>query len=52
MDKIVTTENISDWFGRRLNIVKKLNQNERLNKVDRRNIENYFIDFDSEIGYY
>ena len=49
--KILTPDNIEDWFMRRLTIVKELNKKENADHVDIKNIHDYFIDKDKD-GYY
>ena len=49
--KIITHDNVNDWFMRRLIIVKALNKKENLEFHDMRNIHDYFIDKDKD-GYY
>ena len=51
MDKIITHDNIEDWFMRRLIIVKALNKKQNLDCQDIKNIYDYFIDKDKD-GYY
>ncbi len=51
MDKIITPDNIDDWFMRRLTIVKELNKKENADCHDIKNIYDFFIDKD-EYGYY
>ena len=49
--KIITHDNIDDWFMRRLEIVKKLNKKNNIGKHDQQNINAYLIDHD-EMGYF
>jgi len=51
MDKIITHDNIDDWFMRRITIVKELNKKENTDHIDFKNIYDYLIDKD-EKGYY
>ena len=50
-NKIITPDNIDDWFMRRLEIVKKLNAKTNIGKHDKQNINDYLIDHD-EMGYF
>ena len=50
-NKIITPDNIDDWFMRRLEIVKKLNKKNNIGKHDQQNINAYLIDHD-EMGYF
>ena len=49
--KIITPDNIDDWFMRRLEIVKELNTKTNIGKYDQQNINAYLIDKD-EMGYF
>ena len=51
MDKIITPDNVDDWFFKRLQIVKELNKKENISTYDQRNINAILIDRD-EKGYY
>ena len=51
MDKIITPDNVDDWFMRRLQIVKELNAKDNVGKYDKRNINAFLIDKDEQ-GYY
>ena len=50
-NKIITPDNIDDWFMTRLKIVKELNAKNNIGKHDKRNINAYLIDHD-EMGYF
>ena len=50
-NKIITPDNIDDWFMTRLKIVKELNVKNNIGKHDKQNINAYLIDKD-EIGYF
>ena len=51
MDKIITPDNVDDWFFKRLQIVKELNKKENISTHDQRNINAFLIDKDEQ-GYY
>ena len=50
-NKIITHDNVDDWFMRRLKIVKELNKKDNIGKYDQQNINVYLIDKD-EMGYF
>ena len=50
-NKIITPDNIDDWFMRRLKIVKELNKKDNIEKHDQQNINAYLIDKD-DMGYF
>ena len=50
-NKIITHDNVDDWFMCRLKIVKELNAKNNIGKHDQQNINAYLIDKD-EMGYF
>ena len=50
-NKIITHDNVDDWFMTRLKIVKELNAKNNIGKHDKQNINAYLIDKD-EMGYF